>query len=112
MSSHARAQERHLAIEAIENVFAELRVRQRPADLWERGSLAEAIGVLFRGAYLLAQANARLTSVRPEDRSPSVTIDGGYDSFDLPSLEKAFSLAKSQEVLPHPVLGPILVGSG
>jgi hypothetical protein len=112
MSPEERAQERHLAIAEIEGLLDELRSRQSPADLWERSFLADAIGALFRGAYRLARVNAMSVSEKRENRSAAYPIDPGYEAFELESLENAFKLAKAQDLLQRPILGPILVGRG
>jgi hypothetical protein len=107
-----RQGERDAAIAAISRAISTLESSGGQPDLWERQALAEAIGAVFRGAYVLAVVNASLVAVEPHKRSPSSSLDPAFDRFDLQVLSRAFAEAQNQPTLPHAVLGPILMGRG
>lgn len=55
-----RQGERDGAIAAISRAISTLESSGGQPDLWERQALAEAIGAVFRGAYVLAVVNASI----------------------------------------------------
>jgi hypothetical protein len=107
-----RSRERGDAVDAIERTLSKLENAGREPDPWEREALAEAIGAIFRGAYVLASVNAGLAAVEVYQRSPTHSPDPAFGSFHLAVLRRAFDEARNQPIFPHAVLGPILVGRG
>jgi hypothetical protein len=54
-----RSKERDDAVAVVASSLSKLEKAGRQPDYWEREALAEAIGAIFRGAYVLASVNAR-----------------------------------------------------
>jgi hypothetical protein len=106
-----REAKRAAAVKITDAAFIAVRSRGGSLVPWEQQALAEAVGAIFRGAYRLAQVFAN-DVLAQEKHSPTAQIDPAFKRFDLTTLASAFSEARAQPVLPYPVLGPIIVGSG